>query len=79
MATYGDARAEASGWRDLYLAALFEPDRSCLKARIEQAERALLKRERELFVSRQDSRTEQHALSAARNALSALKICHGLD
>lgn len=79
MATYPDVSAGVSGWRELYFAALFEGNRSCLKTRIEQAERALVKRERELFLSTQESRTEQNALAAARNALSALKSCHGLE
>ena len=65
-------------WRELYLAALFEIERSQLESRISDAERALLQRERELFSST-DSRQEQNALVAARNALRALRICYGLE
>ena len=65
-------------WRELYLAALFEIERSQLESRISDAERAVRLRERELFSS-PDSRQEQDALIAARNALRALRICYGLE
>jgi len=61
--------------RSLYLAALFEADRTRLAIRISEAEKALMLRERELFTS---PTPEQHAVNNALNALRALRNCHGL-
>jgi hypothetical protein len=61
-------------WRDLYLQALFETDRSRLSVRIIEAERALLRRERELFTD-SNGKAEREAITNALHALSALKMC----
>lgn len=65
-------------WRDLYLQALFETDRSRLCARIMDAEQALSRREHQLFAD-SGGRAEREALSNARNALYALRTCLGLE
>ena len=65
-------------WRDLYLQALFETERAHMQSRITEAERALLRRERELFAE-PNSRAEREALTNALNALFALRTCLGLD
>jgi hypothetical protein len=65
-------------WRDLYLQALFERDRSRLAVRITEAERALLRRERELFAD-SDGKAEREAVTNALHALSALKMCLSLE
>ena len=59
-------------WRELYLQALFETERAQMQARIAEAERALLRRERELFVEF-NARAEREALTNALNALFALR------
>jgi hypothetical protein len=64
-------------WRDLYMAAIFEADRTQLRARISQAEKALVLRERELFAIA-DPSSEKQAVNNALNALRALRYCHGL-
>ena len=66
------------GWRDLYLEALFETDRGRLCSRIMQAERALLRREHELF-SDTSGTTEREAVTSALNALRALRTCLALE
>ncbi len=63
-------------WRSLYLTALFETDRTRLPGRIYRAERALTRRERELFVS--GSAAEKTAVSGALHALHALRRCLGI-
>lgn len=78
MAAASNGNLCVQGWRKVYLAALFEIERSQLHIRSAEAECALLERERELFSST-DSRQEQNALLAARNALRALRICYGLE
>jgi len=65
-------------WRDLYLQALFEPQRDRMHARITEAERALLRRERELFAE-SNARIEREALTNAIHALYALRACLGLE
>src|SRR5215470_6271769 len=45
-------------WRELYLLALFEPDKTKANSRITEAEKALIRRERELFTNPQDP--QQH-------------------
>ena len=60
-------------WRDIDIAVLFETDKSRLCKRIEDAERAVRLRTRELFQSPEDHRKERKALEAAQCALSALR------
>lgn len=65
-------------WRDLYLKALFETERAQMHARIDEAERALIRRELELFAE-SNSKAEREALANALHALLALRTCLGLD
>lgn len=60
-------------WRELYLAALFEPDRTQLQVRIAQAEEALVERARQLFQASGDSIEEAEAIDDAMYALHALR------
>jgi hypothetical protein len=60
-------------WRELYLEALFETDRSRLCARIVEAQRALVRREHELFANSDGA--ERQAVTNALNALYALHSC----
>ena len=60
-------------WRKLYLEAIFESDRAKLSFRISVAEKALLRREQQLFKHR-DIR-ERDAVNAALTSLGALKRC----
>ncbi len=65
-------------WRDLYLQALFEADRGRMRSRIAEAERALYRREHELFAD-SNGRAEREAVTNALNALNALRSCLGLE
>jgi hypothetical protein len=62
-------------WHVLYHAALFETDRSKVPHRIEEAERAILSRIRELFVITSDHIEEDVILDDALYALRALRSC----
>jgi hypothetical protein len=62
-------------WRDLYLAALYETNKTNVPSRIEIAEKAIILRTRELF-SRTDP-GERELLEAALVALHALRSCRG--
>jgi len=64
-------------WRSLYLSALFETDKTQLPGRILRAERALMRREQELFKMTSDE-AERTTVNNALNALSALRRCSGL-
>jgi len=66
-----------SGWRELYKAALFETDRNKIPSRIEEAEKAIIQRARELFGSTTDTIEEDQALDDALYALRALQHCLG--
>lgn len=72
MKTDSEQPAE-SAWRDMYLAALFEPDPAKLLERVAKAERALNLRERELWYSGGDHTKEKLALTGAIRALEALR------
>jgi hypothetical protein len=63
-------------WRDLYLAALFEINKSEITSRIEAAERAIIMRSRELFASNTDA-GERNSLESALVGLHALRSCVG--
>lgn len=60
-------------WRDLYLRAIFEPDRSKIPQKIREAERALVQREHELSLS--GSSAERGSVITALNCLEALRTC----
>jgi hypothetical protein len=64
-----------SNWRDLYVAALFETERSRIPARIAHAEKAIVARARELFSAAADTIEEDQALDDALYALRALQNC----
>ena len=61
-------------WRNLYLQALFETDKTKISMRISEAERALLFREHELFTGVHNP-AERDAVNAALHSLHALRIC----
>jgi hypothetical protein len=60
-------------WKDLYRAALFEPNKSKISARIAEAEKKIATRARELFNSGDHSILERRELNVALYALFALK------
>lgn len=66
-------------WRELFLAALFETDKQKLPARIDEAERRLLLRIRELFAMPGNNIEEKHAVDDALYALRALRTCLKLN
>jgi hypothetical protein len=61
-------------WRDLYLLAIFEAEPSKILERIQEAERALTKREHELCSDPQGS-AEREAVINALHCLDALRHC----
>jgi uncharacterized protein YktB (UPF0637 family) len=62
-------------WHSLYQAALFETDRNKVPGLIEEAEKAILARIKELFVSSADHIEEDVVLDDALYALRALRNC----
>jgi len=62
-------------WQTLYHAALFENDRHKVPERIEEAEKAILSRIRELFATTTDHIEEDVVLDDALYALRALRSC----
>jgi len=66
--------ARNSLWRDLYLQAIFEPEHAKLPQRIQEAERALIRREHELCNQPANS-TEREAVINALHCLDALRHC----
>ena len=67
-----------TGWRALYVAALFETDKDRLPGRIADAEKAIVARSRELFSAGSDTIEEDQALDDALYALRALQSCSDL-
>jgi hypothetical protein len=65
----------AKDWKDLYVAALLEGDKDKIPSLIDQAERAIVNRARELFGSTGDHIQEEEGLEDALYALHALKTC----
>jgi len=63
------------GWHALYHAALFETDRNKIVERIAHAERAILKRMKDLFAATGDHIEEDLILDDALYALRALRNC----
>lgn len=61
-----------SDWRDLYTAAILEPERSAVTQRVLEAERAILARARELFYNSATAE-EQEELEDALYILRALR------
>jgi hypothetical protein len=62
-------------WRELYIAALLEPDQQKLPSRIAKAERALMMRADELFAISRESGEQGQAVDDALYALRALCNC----
>ena len=60
-------------WRDLYQAAIHEPDMEKLSERIADAESALVIRMRELFYSSGDKFEEEESIDDALSILHALR------
>jgi hypothetical protein len=60
-----------SGWRDLYIAALFENDKAKLPERIVIAQRAIGARRQQLFMSENDTQ-ERQRLDTALSSLQVL-------
>ena len=75
MSTGMSYNAPRGSWHVLYHAALFENDRNKLPQRIEEAERAIVSRIRELFVTTTDHIEEDVVLDDALYALRALRSC----
>jgi hypothetical protein len=67
--------ASNRNWHTLYQAALFETDRSKTEERIADAERAILQRVKELFLSTDDHIEEDLILDDALYAMRALRNC----
>jgi len=62
-------------WRELYRAALFEPDPGKLLEDVMRAESAIVVRARQLFGQPGDHIEEEHDLDDAMYALQALRSC----
>jgi len=62
-------------WHSLYQAALFETDRSKMPHRIDEAEKAILARVKELFIHTGDHIEEDLVLDDALYGLRALRNC----
>ncbi len=62
-------------WHVLYQAALFETDREKIPYRIAAAEKAILSRIKELFVTTADHIEEDMVLDDALYAMRALRSC----
>lgn len=65
-------------WKDLYIAALFESDKSKIAARISEAQVAISVRRRKLFAAGEDA-SERQALDTALFSLQALKNCFSIS
>jgi len=76
-APHGSSSQTVPAWRELYKAALFETDRAKLPVRIADAEKAIVKRARQLFNTATDNIEEDQALDDALYALRALQSCLG--
>ena len=75
MSTVPSYNSPQLAWHSLYQAALFETDRNKVARLIEEAEKAILSRMKELFVSSADHIEEDVVLDDALYALRALRNC----
>jgi uncharacterized protein YktB (UPF0637 family) len=75
MSTVTSYNSPQLAWHSLYQAALFETDRNKVPGLIEEAEKAILARIKELFVSSADHIEEDVVLDDALYALQALRNC----
>ena len=69
----GVAASPSKSWKELYRAALYEPDKNRVSERIAKAEWALALRARELFHTGTEYLQERQAVDAALHALHALR------
>ena len=65
---------QTRAWKDLYIAALFETDKTMIPERISQAQLAIRRRRRHLLEAGSDLR-ERQALDNALFSLQALRSC----
>lgn len=75
MSTVTSYNSPQLAWHSLYQAALFETDRNKVPRLIEEAEKAILSRIKELFISSADHIEEDVILDDALYALRALRNC----
>ena len=68
-----NAASMNDNWKDLYVAALLEPNKSKLPMRIAVAEKKIAARSQELSNSGDDKNVERSALNIALYALAALR------
>jgi hypothetical protein len=73
-ASSSSARSSNQGWRDLYIAALFENDKSKMANKIAQAQAAIAFERRRLMALDNDIR-ERQLLDNALFSLRALRSC----
>ena len=66
-------------WSKLYAEALFETDRSRLRERIAEAEKAIVARAGELFNTTTDNIEEVQTIEHALYVLRALQTCLGIE
>jgi len=67
--------SDTKNWKDIYVRALLESDKDKVPSLVIEAERAIVKRARELFEASSDNIEEGEALDDALYALHALKSC----
>ena len=76
LATTRESAPPASqGWRELCKAAMAETDLKVLAFRINEAEGAIGRRDRELFAMRDDNAAEREAIDHAFHKLQVLSYC----
>ena len=75
MSTGMSRTSSPLAWHVLYHSALFETDRNKVTRLMEEAEKAILSRIKELFVSSSDHIEEEIVLDDALYALRALRNC----
>lgn len=66
-------------WSELYTEALFETDRSRVRERIAEAEKAIVERAGELLNTTTDNIEEVQAIEDALYVLRALQACRGIE
>jgi hypothetical protein len=67
------------GWKEVYMAALFEDDNTKIPQRIAEAEKALATRARELFGADDSQYPEQQAIENAKYFLRILGSTAGIS
>lgn len=72
---HGPMQFQSQTWKRLYLAALFENNKSRLPLKIAEAQNAALRRRSELLSQPDSDTLERQALDTALFSLQALKSC----